>query len=394
MKNKNFTVFDSFAGAGGFSLGFSMAGFSIIGASELDEWACDTFSFNHPSSKIIKGDVTLVSDKDIISPFKNIDIDILLGGPPCQGFSIANIRNGDPTDPRNSLFKEFIRLGKLLKPKVMIMENVPNIVNARTKEGELVVDIIKKELQELDYHVYSTVLQAIDFGVPQIRKRFVVIASKKSLKHPFPNATHSQNEANLLGLKSSPTLWEAISDLPNLNAGEESHYYAKPPQNEYQKLMRKNTSKIENHIAMNHSKRVIERFKIMTWGQKGDELPEEHMPNKRNGNGEKASKGYSQNNRRMYPNKPCHTLPASFYANFVHPFENRNFTPREGARIQSFPDSYIFKGKPTVVSQKLLEREGRTAEKHLCQYNQIGNAVPPLMAKAIANNIREQLLSI
>jgi DNA (cytosine-5)-methyltransferase 1 len=130
----------------------------------------------------------------------------------------------------------------------------------------------------------------------------------------------------------------------------------------------------------------------MVWGQKGDELAEEHMPHKRNGNGLKSTQGYSQNNRRMYPDRPCHTLPASFYANFVHPYEHRNFTPREGARIQSFPDSYVFKGKPTVVSQKLLEREGRTADKHLCQYNQIGNAVPPLMAMAIGGNIINQLI--
>jgi len=113
-------------------------------------------------------------------------------------------------------------------------------------------------------------------------------------------------------------------------------------------------------------------------------------PYKRNTT-EIAEKVYDQNNRRMHPDKPCHTIPASFYANFVHPFKNRNFTAREGARIQSFPDNFVFKGKPTVVSHRLLAREGRLDEKYLCQYNQIGNAVPPLISKALANNILKQI---
>ena len=389
-ENIKLTVFDSFAGAGGFSLGFSKAGLKIIGALEIDEWACDTFKANHPEATVIKSDITKIADSEILDKVPE-KIDILLGGPPCQGFSVANIKNGDLRDPRNSLFKEFLRLGRLFKPQIMLMENVPNIVNAKTQEGEKVVAIIENEMKKLGYITYTSVLEATNYGVPQIRKRFFLLGSQRALEKPFPEPTHSIEE-NLLGLKKCPTLWNAISDLPSLKAGEEKDYYKKISPNIYQKLMRKKSSKLFNHIAMRHSKRLVERFHAMTWGQKGDELPEEHMPHKRNGNGLKAEKGYSQNNRRMFPNRPCHTLPASFYANFVHPYDDRNFTPREGARIQSFPDSYIFKGKPTVVSQKLLEREGRTEERHLCQYNQIGNAVPPLMAKAIAMNIISQLI--
>jgi DNA (cytosine-5)-methyltransferase 1 len=124
----------------------------------------------------------------------------------------------------------------------------------------------------------------------------------------------------------------------------------------------------------------------MEWGHSTSDVPDHLKPLKRNST-EISDKVYDQNNRRMYPHKPCHTVAASFYANFVHPFKNRNFTAREGARIQSFPDSYVFQGKPTVVSKKLLNREGRTEDSHLCQYNQIGNAVPPLMAKAIAEHL-------
>jgi DNA (cytosine-5)-methyltransferase 1 len=163
------------------------------------------------------------------------------------------------------------------------------------------------------------------------------------------------------------------------------------PQNEYQAFLREGSAMVYNHKAMMHSKRMVERFSVMKWGQSAADVPEHLMPFKRNGNGELAKTAYDQNSRRMYPNEQCHTIPASFYANFVHPYRNRNFTAREGARIQSFPDWYKFLGKPTVVSQKLLEKEGRTEEKHLCQYNQIGNAVPPLLSRAIALNIKDQI---
>jgi DNA (cytosine-5)-methyltransferase 1 len=380
-------VFDSFAGAGGFSLGFSQAGFNIVGANEIDDWACQTFQKNHPRSIVIQGDVTKISDKELVSKITQ-EVDVLLGGPPCQGFSISNSKKQcDPKDQRNSLFKEFSRLVKLFSPKVVIMENVPNIIRARIESGELVVDIIDKELQKLGYFTENKILEAINYGVPQIRKRFVIIGTRKKMAQAFPEAEYGEGN-NLFSLKRVPTLWEAISDLPSLNACEESHEYQKQPQNEYQKQMRRNASAtLYNHSAMRHSKRLVERFESMSWGQKGDELTDKHLPLKRNGNGQKSTNGYSQNNRRMFPDKPCHTITASFYASFVHPYDNRNLTPREGARIQSFPDDYIFCGKPTTPSTSLLKREGRLSDIHLGQYNQIGNAVPPLMSKAIASHL-------
>jgi DNA (cytosine-5)-methyltransferase 1 len=144
---------------------------------------------------------------------------------------------------------------------------------------------------------------------------------------------------------------------------------------------------IYNHLAMHHSKRMVERFATMHPGDSVSDVPNHVRPLRRNGGGQIAIRVYDQNNRRMYPDRPCHTIPAGFYANFVHPYQNRNFTPREGARLQGFPDSYVFKGKPTTVSHKLLQREGRFAEKHLCQYNQIGNAVPPLLAEVLARHL-------
>ncbi len=390
-----YSVLDTFAGAGGFSLGFELAGAKVVGAIEMDSWACETFKFNHPKATVMQGDITAMTDEQIVSAFGKFKPDIVLGGPPCQGFSICNKNSGDPKDPKNSLFEEFIRVGRLLKPRVMIMENVPNLVKAKTESNDLVIEIIKNELQNLGYHVEHRTLEATDYGVPQIRKRLVVIATQKKLKNPFPEKTHSiMSTPDLfeVGLKKCPTLWDAISDLPEIEAreGAEEAEYTKSPQNEYQRLLRNSTTKIFNHKSMNHSKRLVERFASMSCGDSSSDVPDHLRPLRRNST-EFSDKTYDQNNRRMHADRQCHTVPASFYANFVHPYKNRNFTAREGARIQSFPDWYVFKGKPTVVSHKLLQREGRLEEKHLCQYNQIGNAVPPLMAKAIAENILKQL---
>lgn len=383
-------VLDLFAGAGGFSLGFQLAGYEIIGAIELDEWAAETFKFNHPNAKVLIGDITSFSDEFILNSFERPDV--ILGGPPCQGFSICTKNAGDPTDPRNSLFTEMIRFGKLFSPKCIVIENVPNLLKAKTENGDMVIDIIVSELEMIGYHVDYDILEATSFGVPQIRKRLVVVASKSKLNQPFPLPTHTCEDQNTSLLKT-PTLWDAISDLPVIEAreGGEEMEYTLSAQNDFQQSLRMGSEKVYNHKAMMHSKRTVERFSAMAWGQSVADVPVHLMPYKRNGNGEISEKAFDQNNRRMYPNAPCHTIPASFYANFVHPYRNRNFTAREGARIQTFPDWYIFKGKPTVVSQKLLEKEGRIEEKHLCQYNQIGNAVPPFLAKAIAENLKGQI---
>lgn len=395
MKKK---VLDTFAGAGGFSLGFDLSGhYDIVGAIEKDKWAAETFQVNHPNSKVIQNSIELLTDREIKEQFIGQEPDVILGGPPCQGFSIANKKAGDPKDPRNSLFEQFIRLGAIFSPEVLIMENVPNLIKSKTKDKALVIDIIMKELEAIGYKASFKLLKATDYGVPQIRQRLFVIATKNSIENPFPKATHriANQSATLFQeeLQLCPTLWEAISDLPEIEAREGSHEmeYTKSAENDYQALMRVDSTKVYNHTAMKHSKRLVDRFTAMSWGDSTADVPEHLKPLKRNGNGERSKKVYDQNNRRMHPNKPCHTIAASFYANFVHPYKNRNFTPREGARIQSFPDWYEFKGKPTVVSHKLLQREGRIGEKHLCQYNQIGNAVPPLLASAIANHLYKKI---
>jgi len=390
------TVLDTFAGAGGFSLGFDLAGYKVVGGIEVDSWASETFARNHKNALVIMRDIRLIGDDELREVFASRRPDILLGGPPCQGFSVCRKSAGDPTDPRNTLFVEFLRVARALQPDCVIMENVPNIEKARTHRGESVIGIVERELKELGYHVTHGVLEATDFGIPQIRKRLFVVASVRELENPFPSPTHCIGGSvdNLFGssLERCPTLWEAISDLPALEGGEGSEIqdYTREPVNDYQRALRDGSRQLWNHTAMRHSTRMIERFSAMACGQSVSDVAQHLRPLKRNGHGEISGKVYDQNNRRMHPDRPCHTIPASFYANFVHPFQHRNFTPREGARLQSFPDWFVFEGKPTVVSHKLLAREGRTDEKHLCQYNQIGNAVPPFLAKAIAGNLLTQ----
>jgi DNA (cytosine-5)-methyltransferase 1 len=397
------TAIDLFAGAGGFSLGFEMAGFSVPLAIEIDAWACDTLAYNHPNMTVIRGDLRDFNTIDTVKKICLVRPDIVIGGPPCQGFSIAGPSQKDPKDPRNSLFVDFANWIKFLDPKAFVMENVKGLLSRKNAEGTKVIDIIKRTFEKLGYFVEVWLLNAAEYGVPQIRERIFVVGNKLNRKLGLPPKTHSLDllqidnsclpVLELMGLIPAVSLWDAISDLPALKAheGKEEQPYGSIPQNNYQNWIRCGTEKLYNHVAMEHSDRLVERFKQIQWGESSSDAPKEYGARKRNGNGELSEKSYDQNNRRLYPYKPSHTIAASFYANFLHPFQHRNLTAREGARIQSFPDYYRFLGKKTVVSHKLLHREKRFDEKFLCQYNQIGNAVPPILARAIALHLQQKL---
>lgn len=295
-------VFDVFSGAGGFSCGFEMAGCTVIGAIERDKWAADTFMYNHPFAKTLLGDIETFSDETLKDQIKAPDI--IIGGPPCQGFSICTKNAGDPKDPRNSLFTEFVRMARIFSPSVMVMENVPNIIKAKTKAGTLVVDIIRQEFEGMGYYVYCSVLTASDYGVPQMRQRFILIASKQQLERPFPAKTHfveGVEEENPALLKC-PTLWDAISDLPDIEAreGAEMMSYTKDADNIYQYNCRNGATELHNHLAMKHTQRLIDRFSQMTWGQSVSDITDDRLKQrKRNGNGAVSDSPYDQNNRRM-----------------------------------------------------------------------------------------------
>lgn len=394
---------DLFAGAGGFGLGFEMAGFSVPLSVEIDAWACDTLRYNRPNMNIFQYDICNINTDESIKKICSIMPDIIIGGPPCQGFSIAGPAQKDPKDPRNSLFLNFVKWISCIEPKAFVMENVKGLLSCKNAEGEKVIDIIKKSFEEIGYVVEIWLLNSAEYGVPQIRERVFIVGNKIKKKLGFPLKTHSLNLLNMQEFQSSSlestelfpalNLWDAISDLPILNAreGKEEQSYISSAQNTYQNWIRNSSPALYNHVAMEHSQRVVERFKQIKWGESSSDVPINYSARRRSGNGELSMISYDQNNRRLHPYKPSHTIAASFYANFIHPFQHRNLTAREGARIQSFPDNYRFLGKKTVVSHKLLHREERFNEQFLCQYNQVGNAVPPILAKAIALHLKEHL---
>lgn len=370
-------VIDLFAGCGGLSLGFEMAGFNIPLAIEKDEWASETYKMNHPSTKVLTNDIIQITNLENLISKKDLPIDGIIGGPPCQGFSLSG--NRDKNDPRNSLFMEFVRFVKFFKPKFFVMENVTGILSMKTKDNKNVKDLILSEYETAGYNVKICKLNAAEYGVPQSRLRIVFIGIRKDI--PF-------NEENIgpipfLFGKDQITIEQAIMDLPQINSGEGKEFmeYSQKPKSNYQKWARNNSAGVYNHVAMRHTKRLIERFKNIDFGQSVVDVDECHQQRKRGDASKISGKVFSQNNMRPYPNKPSPTVPASFQSNFIHPFLNRNFTAREGARLQSFPDTYIFCGKRTTMSW----------EKNLSQYQQIGNAVPPLLGKAIAENIVQYL---
>ena len=368
-------IVDLFAGCGGMSLGFHLAGNKTLLASEKDDWASETYKANHPGTKVSTGDICRVKDwKGHVGSKK---VDGVIGGPPCQGFSLSG--NRDKSDPRNSLFMEFIRCVKELQPKFFVMENVPGLLSMKTAKGQKVSEIIKSEFRAIGYKVEYDVLNAADFGVPQTRERVFFIGIKGDMPyckaHLFPKPTVPSGKR--------VCVIDAISDLPQVGSGEgeESQKYPKSAENKYQAWCRQSSKEVLNHVAMRHTQRIIERFKVIQAGQSVADVSEEHSATKRGDPSMKSGKVFGQNNMRVHANRPSPTVAASFQSNFIHPVLDRNFTAREGARLQSFPDHYVFKGKRTTMSW----------EKNLSQYQQIGNAVPPLLAKAIAESVMAYL---
>lgn len=386
---QNYTFVDLFAGAGGFGLGFQMSGrFSPICSIEKDLWAVETLRTNNQHN-VIHADITKISTNASILNQCKKKPDVIIGGPPCQGFSIAG--KGDPSDPRNALFRYFVKWVKVLSPKVFVMENVTGLLMRKNAEGKDVIEIIKEAFCSVGYSCQVWTLNAADYGVPQMRQRVFIVGNKLGKEIPQPEPTHSMNE--FMNLPPYITVWEALSDLPRIEAKEGNEYmeYDKNPSNEYQHYCRMGSVCVYNHVAMQHTKRLVNRFQKILDGDLVSTLPDELKVRKRNGNGELSDSLYTSNYRHLNPDTVSYTIPASFYSTFIHPFIPRNITAREAARIQSFPDRYIFKGKRTQISSKLLAKLGKEEENHLSQYNQIGNAVPPMLAKAIADSIAQFL---
>lgn len=349
-------VIDLFAGVGGLSLGFEKKGFDVVLANEYDASIATSYIANHKNTKMIVGDITSLDLEDTFGKLAGT-IDVVIGGPPCQGFSQKGQRK-TIHDERNFLFKYYVSVVELVKPKYFVMENVPNLLTA---EGGYFRHEIEELFNKLGYSLEYGVLNASDYGIPQNRRRAVIIGKLDgdAPKLPVPK-------------RNNVTIWDAISDLAYLESGEgsEEQEYKYPAESDYEKMLRKDSSKLFNHVATKHSPLALERLALIPPNAGREVLPEEHL----------TKSIYSGTWTRMKKDEISVTITTRFdtpsSGKFTHPFLNRAITVREAARIQSFPDNFHFVGNKGS------------------QMKQVGNAVPPLLAAAIAevimNDIKEE----
>jgi DNA (cytosine-5)-methyltransferase 1 len=404
MKNtgEKITFIDLFAGAGGLGLGFEQAGAKQLLAVEIDKWAVESHKHNFPSVPVVQEDICRVSNS-MIKSLVSERPDLIIGGPPCQGFSHANVVNKDPKDPRNSLFEEFVRFVDVLKPAICLIENVPALLRSKTQSGESVIEVITSEIEKIGYVAHYQILDARNYGVPQKRQRLFIVGLKKDVFSEglkiYPEKTHgNDNMRDLFSnmkCKDEITLWDAISDLQQhtFDSYDSKASYAENPLNNYQKLMRKGAAQsLTNSEPMRHTSRIIDRFKEIGIGESEGNVSVDNMPKKRGNPSLTSNKKYSQNSRRQSPDQPCNSVVASSHTNFIHPYLHRNFTVRELLRIQSFPDWFELKGKRAVLSKSLSIKKGLLDDIYLDQRMQVGNAVPPLLAKSIAKSLMELII--
>ena len=344
----SYNVLDLFCGAGGLSYGFESAGYNVLVGIDNDKKALETFELNHKGSKTICGDITSITYETDIKPL--IDgkrIDVIVGGPPCQGMSLSGPRKFD--DPRNKLYLSYIRLVDEIRPKAFVIENVPGLVSLF---GGQIKDSIIEKFTAMGYDVQYRILCSADYGVPQSRRRVIFVGTKKGT-FEFP-------EKN----KSLVTCEMALSDLPPLidELGTEISSYAQEPSNDYQTLMRKRSDRVLNHVAANHTDKVKNIIAMVPDGGNYKDLPEEF----------RKTRNFHVAWTRFDSLKPAPTIDTGHRHHFHYKY-NRVPTVRECARLQSFPDDFKFLGNKTQ------------------QFRQVGNAVPPLMAQAIAANVKKML---
>lgn len=347
-----FNVLDLFCGAGGFSYGMDKnSNFKTKVAVDFDEKATDTFRKNINVSHVIVGDITDEKIKeDIILQAKKYSVNMIIGGPPCQGYSMKGKKLG-LKDPRNFLFREYFNIVSEIKPEVFVIENVKGLL---LSSNGWFKDEILRTICELGYYVEYGILNAADFGVPQSRERAIFICSR-SKKIPLPKPLISQYV----------TVRDAISDLAYLESGEGAfeQSYITEPNSDYQIMMRSGSVMLYNHKASNHKQIAIDKLKMIPPEQGKEFLPSDLQ----------GKQKFKTTWGRLKWDEVSPTIDTRFDASSNgtnnHPFLNRAITPREAARIQSFNDDFIFYGSKVYIRK------------------QIGNAVPPLLAKAIADQI-------
>lgn len=361
------TTVDLFCGAGGFSEGFSKSGdFETLLAVDFDKQAIGTFQHNHPSIPAICEDISKLDEAKLLSLTKGKNVQVVIGGPPCQGFSLAGRRL--PDDPKNQLFKEYVRVVSILCPDIFVFENVVGLVSM---QGGLVLEAICNEFSKIGYELSYSVLNSADYGVPQARPRFIMIGSRHNKRIGMPTPTHyalSNPSLDLFSeeLKPHVSVKDALSNLPQIKQGEgEEVLESTSAQNEYQRIISgtRIPGKLFNQRATKHNENIVERYSHLPQGGDIRSLPE-RLKTKKN------------NVFRLNDSLPSRTITCNFRTDIIHPWMPRGITTREAARLQSFDDDYQFFGNLTRKA------------KYLTQDDQVGNAVPPLLAKSIADHIK------
>lgn len=329
-----YKVMDLFSGAGGFLLGFEKEGFDIILSTDFDEDCEKVHKINRPNIPFVRADIRTLSNEKIDELLNGQTVDVLIGGPPCQGFStIGNRVSSDPErrtkyDPRNDLFREYIRILNHLQPKVFVMENVKGI---KTRDGGTIFEEIQRQFKETDYDFNCITLNAADYGVPQYRERVFFYGTRIGVDFEAPIPTHGENR------NPYNIVLDAIGDLAN--KGEE----------------------VSNHVPLKHGEKNIRRYQFIP---EGGRLPENDLP------ADLYRKNFGNTFKRLDRNKPSLTMVPGHNAFPIHPWLDRSLTVREAARIQTFPDDYIFSGRRDK------------------QCMQVGNAVPVQLANAWAKQVK------
>lgn len=355
-KKKEYTVLDLFCGAGGLSRGFIDAGFSVKLGVDFDDMALKTFAANHEGAEAKKLDLFNLDNVDKIKEFfdeNNYALDVLVGGPPCQGFSLAGPRQID--DSRNKLYQAMVKTARILRPKAVVLENVPGMIQLH---GGLVKEKIMDDFTKLGYKMGEPkILYAPDYGIPQIRKRVVFVGlleSDTEFEYPKP----------ICKPEDYVTCEQAIGDLPPLIdiIGDKIQSYPCEPQSPYQVLKRSGSEAIYNHEGTIHDAKTKKFIAMVPEGKNYKSLPPEYA----------GIYKYHEALTRYHSKKPSPTINTGHRSHFHYKW-NRIPTVRESARLQSFDDKFIFYGNKTQ------------------QYRQVGNAVPPMLGKVVASEILKWL---
>lgn len=357
------TVIDLFCGAGGLSEGFRQAGYHVLAGNDFFESAGETFAATHREATFLPGAIQQYSTDDLLlaAGLNSGELDVLVGGPPCQGFSVYNHQRG-LHDERSSLYREYLRIVAGLKPNWIVLENVTGMTSAG---GGAAVGAILDGLRDLGYEVEAQILKAEEFGVPQERRRIVFIGNRIGLPIEFPKQTHGP------GLLPLVTVRDAIGDLPRLANGDGcgAKAYAEEPKSGFQAEMRSGSHCVGNHFPAKLGKVNLERLKHIPEGGSWRDIPFDLLP-------EGMKRAKRSDHTKRYGRLSWDGLASTIltkcdphWGAYFHPEQDRTITVREAARLQSFPDWFEFQGSRTA------------------QYVQVGNAVPPLLGKAIALSV-------